>query len=270
MVAADAMKRGASDYIPKSGVNALSIHKIIRDAIDKSALLRKVKQQEEDLENFARLLVHDLRSPTLSIMGFAQLIREELADGHPEEAAKCSDWVIQAAQRMSRLIDTLRKYTLVDSCVVFASVDMNRVLDGSLANLNTLIRESGAVVTADALPSVVGNAEQLSQLLQNLIANGIKYCDEPVARIQIGAAKSEDDKWLFSVKDNGIGVPEKHSRKVFEPLKRMNGADKCEGTGLGLATCKRIVERHGGRIWCESAQATGTTFYFTLDAVSAA
>jgi signal transduction histidine kinase len=270
MVAADAMKRGASDYIPKNGVNAVSIRRTICGAIEKAALRLRVKQQEEDLENFARLLVHDLRSPILSIMGFAQLIREELADGNPEEAVKCSNWVIQTAQRMYRLIDTLRQYTQADTKVVFTSVDMNGVLDGTLANLDILIRESRAVVTADALPNVKGNAGQLGQLLQNLIENGIKYCDEPTACIQIAAAKTEDNNWRFSVIDNGIGIAEMNLMKIFEPLKRMNGSEKFEGTGLGLATCKRIVERHGGRIWCESTRATGTTFNFTLDAASAA
>jgi signal transduction histidine kinase len=115
----------------------------------------------------------------------------------------------------------------------------------------------------------MGDAPQLSQLLQNLIENGTKYCEEPVARIHIAAARAQDT-WLFSVSDNGIGIPKEHFRKVFEPLKRLNGASKCEGTGLGLATCERIVERHGGRIWCESNEGQGTTFQFTLGAADAA
>jgi signal transduction histidine kinase len=264
MVAAEAMKRGASDYIPKAGVNATSIHKIINNAIEKAALRRKIQQQEEDLQNFARLLVHDLRSPVLSIMGFANLTQEELRDGHPEEAIKCSNRVIQATQRLSRLIETLREYTHADARVIFNLADMNGVFQDTLANLDNLIRESGAVVTADPLPAIAGNAAQLIQLLQNLIVNGIKYCDEPVARIHIAATNIDDNKWIFSVKDNGIGIPEEHYKNVFLPLKRMNGASKCEGTGLGLATCKRIAERHGEKIWCESAGGPGTTFYFTL------
>jgi signal transduction histidine kinase len=139
----------------------------------------------------------------------------------------------------------------------------------TLANLDSLLHSSGTVVTADPLPSVMGDAPQLSQLLQNLIENGTKYCEEPVARIHIAAARAQDT-WLFSVSDNGIGIPKEHFRKVFEPLKRLNGASKCEGTGLGLATCERIVERHGGRIWCESNEGQGTTFQFTLGAADAA
>jgi hypothetical protein len=269
LVAADAIKRGASDYIPKADVNALTMRKMIENTMEKAALRRKVKQQADDLQNFARILVHDLRSPILSIMGFAHLVQEELCDGHKDAAIECSDRVIKATERMTRLIDTLRQYNHAGAQVAFVRVDMNAVLVETLANLDSLLHSSGTVVTADPLPSVMGDAPQLSQLLQNLIENGTKYCEEPVARIHIAAARAQDT-WLFSVSDNGIGIPKEHFRKVFEPLKRLNGASKCEGTGLGLATCERIVERHGGRIWCESNEGQGTTFQFTLGAADAA
>jgi signal transduction histidine kinase len=270
LVAADAIKRGASDYVPKAGIHAASIRRIVENAIEKAALRRKVLEQADDLENFARLLAHDLKAPVLTILGFSQLVQEELKDGNPDEAIACSNRVIHAAQRMARLIETLREYTRADTQVVLDAVDMDTVLAGTLANLHSLLAESGAAVTADPLPAVEGNAPQLSQLLQNLIANGIKYCEQPVARIHVGAAQTAGGGCTFSVRDNGIGIPEAHYKKVFEPLKRMNGAAKVEGTGLGLATCKRIVERHGGRIWCEPAPGAGTVFYFTLNAAVAA
>jgi signal transduction histidine kinase len=265
LVAADAIKRGAADYVPKAGIHAASIRRIVENAIEKAILRRKVLEQAEALENFARLLAHDLKAPVLSILGFSQLVQEELNDGNREEAMACSLHVVQAAERLSRLIETLRQYTRADAEVVLDAVDMDEVFTGTLANLHSLLVESGAAVTADPLPAVEGNAPQLSQLLQNLIANGIKYCDQPVARIHVAAAQAAGGAWTFSVQDNGIGIPEAHYMKVFEPLKRMNGATKVEGTGLGLATCKRIVERHGGKIWCESAPGAGTAFYFTLN-----
>jgi signal transduction histidine kinase len=269
MVAADAIKRGASDYIPKTGVNPSSIRKTIAAAIEKAALMRKVRQQEEELENFARILVHDLRAPTISIAGFAQIIQEELDDGNPEEARKCSVRVMQAAQRMGQLIDTLRQYTLADAIVPFEPVSMEQVVADTLVNLTSLIAGRDAEVSAGALPTVVGNAAQLGQLVQNLIVNGIKYCDAPVPRIRVAAEQAADGRWLISVEDNGIGIPEKHLKKVFEPLMRLGGAEKCEGTGLGLATCKRIAERHGSAIWCRSNAGPGATFFFTLAAVQA-
>jgi hypothetical protein len=270
MVAADAIKRGALDYIPKAGVNSESIRKIVYNAIEKAALQRKVRQQQAELENFARVLAHDLRAPGAAIQTYAARIAERLQTGEPEQALEYAGWVIQTAERMNRLIETLHQYTTADANVAFQPVDMNPVLEAALANLQQLIHESGASVTADNLPAVFGNAPQLVQLLQNLIGNSIKYCDNPVPRIHLSA--SEDDcraAWLISLTDNGIGIPEGHWKLIFEPFTRVAGAARRRGTGLGLATCKKIVERHRGTIWCESQLAAGSTFFFTLPKASA-
>jgi len=120
------------------------------------------------------------------------------------------------------------------------------------------------LVTYDALPTVTGNASLLIQLMQNLIGNSIKYCVVEPPLVHISSHVIEQSKWLFSIKDNGIGIPEREYRTVFEPFKRLHGASKYVGTGLGLATCRKIVKRHGGDIWCQSIVGKETTFFFTL------
>jgi signal transduction histidine kinase len=272
MVATEAMKRGAADYISKSRLNPSTLQRIIGNALEKTALQRRIKQQQKELENFACVLAHDLRAPAAAVETFASRIADRLQKGNLAEALEYADWVIQRAQRMNRLIDTLHRYTLADARLAFETVEMNKVFEEARANLQELILNCGASVTADDLPSVFGNASQLIQLLQNLIGNGLKYCDRPVSCIHLSVsnrAGSEGDQnpWLFSVADNGIGIAAEHYRKIFEPFVRLKGATERNGTGLGLATCKKIIERHRGTIWCESRPGSGTTFFFTLPGV---
>jgi signal transduction histidine kinase len=146
---------------------------------------------------------------------------------------------------------------------------LNLVVEDALSNLDQVISKRGARVTHDDLPSVFGHAPLLTQLLQNLIGNGIKYCEADTPTLRISAHPEANGFWRISVRDNGIGIDEKFYRQIFEPFERLHGRGKYEGTGLGLATCKKIVERHGGRIWCESNQDGGTTFNFSLPASAA-
>lgn len=270
-VATEAMKRGAADYISKSRMNAATVQRAIASALERSALQRKVKEQQDELENFARVLVHDLRAPAGAVETFAHRIEEMLEEGDQAKALQYADWVVQRAQRMNQLIDTLHQYTTADAKTVFESVDMNMAFHEARENLQKLIQQSGAIVTAEALPAIAGNIPQLIQLLQNLIGNGIKYCDSPVPSVHLAAARRDEDAWLFSVTDNGIGIPEAHRKRIFDPFIRVSASSKRDGTGLGLATCRKIIERHGGRIWCESKAGSGTdsgtTFCFTLAAV---
>jgi len=268
MVAADAMKRGASDYITKAGVNSESIRKIVDNAIEKAALQHRVRQQQEELENFARVLAHDLRAPGAAIQTYASRIADRIVAGQQEQAREYAAWTVQTAERMNRLIETLHQYTSADAKDAFEPVAMTLVLEASLANLRDLIQESGAQVTSGDLPQIFGSAPQLVQLLQNLIANAIKYCDQPQPRIHLGASQRDDRAWLFSVADNGIGIPQGQCLRIFEPFIRVAGATKRKGTGLGLATCKKIVERHRGSIWCVSEISAGSTFFFTLPEAS--
>ena len=269
-VAAEAMKLGASDYIPKAHIHARSVKRAIESALGKADLRRKVAEQREELENFAAVLVHDLGGPLTAMRGFASIIdiqlRAETVD--KEKIIGLSRSLLGAIQRMGALVDTLFEYTKVDAQVTFEPVDMGRVMENAMSNLQQVIQERGARVTHDALPVVVGNAPQLTQLLQNLIGNAIKYCEAAPPTVRVAANPDDDGMWRFIVKDNGIGISKEYYEQVFEPFKRLHGRGKYEGTGLGLATCKKIVERHGGVIWCESKQGEGTTFFFKLPAAS--
>jgi signal transduction histidine kinase len=272
LVAAEAMKRGAADYISKSRIDSATVQRVIENALEKCALQRRVIEQQHELENFARVLVHDLKAPAASLESFATRIGERLQEGNIEKALQAADWVTQTARRMSRLIDTLHRYTLADGKVDFEAVNMNGVFESVQANLHRSIEERGASVTADTLPPVFGNAPQLIQFLQNLIANGLNYCDKPTPCIHVSAlnrvaSDSEETFWLFSVADNGIGIPKAKHKWIFEPFARLTVGRDRDGTGLGLATCKKLIERHGGTIWCESQPGSGTVFCFTLPAV---
>jgi signal transduction histidine kinase len=266
MVATEAMKRGASDYIPKAHIDGKSVRRIVENALEKAALRRKLAQQREELENFAAVLVHDLSAPIASIQIFAQTIEEELGadtiDTH--EVADCCHHLVGVGRRAGALIDTLHEYTQTDAHVTFEPVDMREAMEVTLSNLQHVIEVRGARVTHGDLPVVIGNFPQLTQLLQNLISNAIKYCEAAVPTVHLSASLERDNTWLFTVKDNGIGIAQEYYQRVFEPFKRLHGISEYEGTGLGLATCKKIVERHGGAIHCQSDEGGGTTFCFTL------
>lgn len=263
-VATEAMKRGAADYIKKSDITPEGMRRSIQNAVEKTLLRRKVDEQQEELERFADVLVHDLRAPSSSIQTFASYIEEGIRDGDTEMIVKYCEWAIAAAKRMDTLVATLRQYTRAGADVPFEPVNMCHALEETLSDLQQAIHERCACVTHDPLPTVYGNTAQIIQLLQNVIGNGLKYCEAPIPRIHISARGKDSKEWLFSVKDNGIGIAEKDYRAVFEPFKRLHGPSKYEGTGLGLSTCRKIVARHGGAIWCESRQGEGTTFLFTL------
>jgi light-regulated signal transduction histidine kinase (bacteriophytochrome) len=165
---------------------------------------------------------------------------------------------------MQTLIRDLLAYSRVGSRGGwFAPMDSNKALALALANLDTSIQERGAVITNDTLPTMVADPTQLSQLLQNLIGNALKFCKDRRPEIHIGA-QPRDGGWLFSVRDNGIGIEPQYRERIFVIFQRLHTRTEYPGTGIGLAICKRIVERHGGRIWVESEPGQGSTFCFTI------
>jgi signal transduction histidine kinase len=266
LVAVEAMRRGALDYMPKASISTDSIKRTIENAVAKAILMKTVAEQRHELEVFSRVLAHDLRQPIHSALLFAGLIEDKIDSDKPEKTALYCRSVVTSLERMGVMIDTLHKYTDADESIVFKSLDMGEVMTDTLTNLEHLLRERGARVTYSKLPAVSGTA-QLTQLLQNLIGNGIKYCEAEVPTIHVSATPQDDEFWLFSVTDNGIGIPEDQYQQVFAPFHRLHTYSKYKGTGLGLATCKKIVERHGGTISCSSEPGRGSTFSFTLQAV---
>jgi signal transduction histidine kinase len=270
VVATEAMKRGASDYIGKEHITGKSLGRIIEHARQKQIMRRKLGQQQEELERFADVLVHDLKSPITSIRGFATAIKLAVQSG-AADASKIAGYcerVVAQGERMVALLDTLLEYTKSDAKVDFGPVDLNGVVADALSNLEQVVSKRCAVVTHAELPLIFGHAALLTQLLQNLIGNGIKYCEAHPPTVHISAQQDEQGSFRVSVRDNGIGIDAEFHQQIFEPFKRLQHRGKYEGTGLGLATCRKIVERHGGRIWCESNRCEGTTFHFILPAVS--
>lgn len=265
-IATEAMRSGASDYIRKTQISVESIARSVENAVERAALLRKVAQQREEMEVFGQVLVHDLKGPIYNLLMFADAIEKSIEEGKPEEAVPFCTALVRATTRMTSLIDALQQYTRAEQRVVFAPLEMGQVMRDTLCNLEQVVQKRGARVTYGELPMVSGTP-QLTQLMQNLIGNGIKYCEAETPLVHISAKPQGENVWLFSVQDNGIGIPEKYAQQVFEPFHRLHGVGKYEGTGLGLATCKKIVERHGGIISCVSKEGEGTTFCFTLQGV---
>jgi light-regulated signal transduction histidine kinase (bacteriophytochrome) len=266
VISTEAMKRGALDYIPKALLTPTALSRAIANAVEKTGLRRKIAQQREELENFARVLAHDLRSPISSVRGFATVIEEQIQQGKPDNnTALYCQMMVRGVDRMGALIAALHEYTSAEKPVELENLNMSEVLSDTVKNLDHVIRERGARVTHGDLPPVYGNGPLLIQLLQNLIANSIKYCEETPS-IHISATPSNgEERWLFSVQDNGIGIPKNNCQDVFAPFKRLHGEGKYEGTGLGLAICRKIAERHESTIWCESTMGRGTRFSFFLD-----
>lgn len=265
-IASEAFKRGVADYLPKKAIQAESIERIIKSAIEKMDLHRKVDEQRDALKNFARVLTHDLSAPLRHIESFSELITTTLKKKEYKKALNYCERVIKAGKRMKKMIDTLSEYNkLTGREIIFEPVLLQTVLKNTLDHLSVLIKEKNVKITHDALPEVIGNETQLIQLFQNLIGNSIKYCNSKSPMIHITSEKKNND-WCISVKDNGIGIPEEFYQAIFNPFKRLHsGEDEYSGTGLGLAICKKIIERHNGKIWCESKKNQGTTFFFKLN-----
>ncbi len=220
-------------------------------------------QLNADLERFAYAASHDLQEPLRTIASFTELMaRRPTTD---EQTVEYIRLIQSGVTRLETLIRDLLTYSQLSQDGGFdAMVDLREVLGETLFNLQAAIKETGTFITADALPAVPGRRGQLVQLFQNIIGNAIKYRSERAPSIQISVRPSEKNNWLFAVRDNGIGIDMQYAELVFGVFKRLHSGLEYPGTGIGLATCKRIVEIHGGTIWVESQVGEGTTFYFRL------
>jgi light-regulated signal transduction histidine kinase (bacteriophytochrome) len=216
-----------------------------------------------DLQQFAYVASHDLQAPLRSIVGFVQLLQDEYRDKLDEQGQAWIGRTVENAQRMQTLILDLLTYARLDTQGrPFKQVDCEVVFQETVVSLAPIINDTGATITHDPLPTLIGDRSQLVQLFQNLIMNGMKYSENrPV--IHVGA-KDQAEHWLFFVQDNGIGIAAKHQERIFDIFQRLHTQRTYTGTGLGLAICRRVVQRHGGRIWVESKPGEGSTFYFTI------
>jgi len=239
-------------------------HRVEERTAEVSGANEELVRSNLELQQFTYIAAHDLQTPLRSISGFAQLLQKEFQGRISDQADLWIDQLVQHVERMYELIHDLQVYSGVDSSGrPFEPTDFHQIFDDAADSLQELIRQSGATVTRGDLPTVMGDRIQLAQVMQNLIDNGIKYRGKEPPRIHV-TARRQGNEWVFSVQDNGIGIAKKHHSRIFGIFRRLHSQQAYPGTGIGLAICRRVVQRHGGRIWVESEPGKGSTFYFTL------
>jgi two-component system sensor kinase FixL len=246
---------------------------IVRDISDRkraeSNLLNTAEELARsnlDLEQFAYVASHDLQEPLRAVAGCVQVLQKRYQGQLDGRADELIAHTVAGVSRMQALIDDLLSYSRVSTRGgAFETCDCEGVLEQAGANLEVALKESGTVLTHDALPTVMADAAQLTHLFQNLISNAIKFRNPEPPKIHV-AVRSEDDLWVFSVTDNGIGMQPEYFERIFIIFQRLHTRNEYPGTGIGLAICKKIVERHGGRIWVDSEPGRGSTFHFTIPA----
>jgi PAS domain S-box-containing protein len=254
-----------------SNGNFVAISAISRDITERKKAeeilnlkLEELRRSNEELEQFAYVSSHDLQEPLRMISSYLQLLQRRYQGKIDDKADKYIYYAVDGAARMQNLINDLLEFSRVTTRAEEPEpTDSELVLNQALSNLELYIKENKATVSHDSLPEVMADNTQLAQVFQNLIINGIKFHSEEAPKIHI-SAEEKAGEWVFSAKDNGIGIDPQYSMKIFEVFKRLHNKEEYPGTGIGLAVCKKIVERHGGRIWVESELGKGSTFYFTL------
>ncbi len=227
--------------------------------------MEKLQRSNLDLEQFAYVASHDLQEPLRMISSFLQLLQRRYEGQLDSSADEFIGYAVDGAQRMQNLINDLLEFSRITTKgKKFENVNMEEPLENALTNLKLSIEENNAaIIPNNSLPTINGDYTQMTQLFQNLIGNAIKYRSSEPPQIHISATK-KDNNWLFSIKDNGLGIDPKYTDNVFKIFRRLHTNSEYEGTGVGLAITKRIIERHNGQIWVESEPGIGSTFYFTI------
>jgi two-component system sensor histidine kinase/response regulator len=288
------VEQGVQDFLSKKYLKGDLLSNAIRFSIERHRLQTELQVLNEELERrvaertaqlsdsnaelerFAYVASHDLQEPLRMVSSYLQLIERRYKDKLDDDGREFIDYAVDGATRMQGMIRDLLEFSRVQTQgKPFVPVDLEKVLDRVLNDLKVAIDETAGMVTHDRLPTVLGDASQLHRLLQNLIGNGVKYRGEAAPRIHVSVLRIEDSEialpdsspdkgWLISVRDNGIGVEAQNIGKLFQLFQRLHTQKEYPGTGLGLALCKRIVERHGGAIWMDSTPGAGSTFYVAL------
>jgi len=252
----------------------------IEDITERKRAERELKQAEalkqavealelsnRDLEQFAYVASHDLQEPLRMVASFTQLLAKRYQGKLDKDADEFIAYIVAGAERMQVLINDLLTYSRVDTRgESFEPIDSEAAFDQAIANLRVAIEEGEAVITHDPLPPLIADDLQIVQLFQNLLHNAIKFHGKEPPRVHV-SAKQENNEWVFSVRDNGIGIAPEYFDRIFVIFRRLHSREEYPGTGTGLAICKKIVERHGGRIWVESEPSKGSTFYFTIPTI---
>ena len=227
---------------------------------------KDLERSNRDLAQFAYVASHDLRAPVRAMKSFAQILVTDYWGKLDVEADEHLGFIVDGANRLEALINDLLAYSRIDTQGKgFEPVDCSKIFDRVKTDLLLDIDDSGAEVTRDVLPTVIADGTQMVQLFQNLLSNGIKFHGEAPPRVHMSVSRNGKE-WLFSVRDNGIGIEPEHTDRIFAMFQRLHTQEEYPGTGMGSAICKKIVERHGGKIWVKSQIGAGSTFYFTIAA----
>ena len=238
----------------------------MQELVNEAAWAEELRRSNLELERFASVASHDLQEPLRKITTFSERLLRHLGKLADEDTRQYSGRITESALRMRQMIDDLLVYSRASrEPLVRSDTPLESVLDQALGNLEVPIAEKKVLVERTPMPVVYAQRGAMVQLFQNLIGNAIKFCAAGDCRVSI-SARPRDGQWDFAVSDNGIGIAPEHFEKIFELFQRLHSRSEYPGTGIGLAVCKRIVERHGGRIWVESEPGKGSTFRFTLPA----
>ena len=225
---------------------------------------KELERSNKDLEQFSYFVSHDLQEPLRAVIGFLSNLKYDYKDTLNEDAMDDIAEAVGGAQRMQNLIVDLLTFSRVSrSGIAFKPIKMKDAVDDAIENLFAAVEENKAKITIEPLPVVHADETQMTLLFQNLIGNAIKYRSNKQPEILINA-KRENEQWVFSVSDNGIGIDPKYFETIFQMFQRLFTREEYQGTGIGLAVCKRIVERHGGKIWVESKSGEGSKFFFSI------
>ena len=239
---------------------------VVQDVTERREYRRRLEESNERLEQFAYAASHDLQEPLRMVTSYLQLIDRRYGEALDEDGSEFIEYAVDGAERMRAMIDGLLEYSRVDTRGdPFEPVDLALVFEAVCEDLQVRIEESDAEITADSLPHVIGDVSQLRQLFQNLLNNAIEYSDDEPPRVHI-TAERDGGHWLISVHDEGVGIDPNEQERIFEVFQRLHTYEEHPGTGIGLALCRRIVERHGGEIRVDSETGEGSTFSITLPA----
>jgi len=277
-VAVSAMKHGAADYLSKQALGKEALRRTIQNAVERIAMQRQILQQQaelqhravelqrsnEELHKYAYVVSHDLQEPLRSVRKFCTVLKRNYGQRVDAQGERWMDKIVGGAERMQAMIRDLLAYSRIDlEGRTFSPTDCNQVFDEVIAGLRAAVDEAEASVTRDELPTLPADRSQLCRLFQNLIANALKYRGDKPPVVHV-SAHQDGKHWTFTVADNGIGIAPEHHDRIFQMFRRLHSSQAYSGTGIGLALCQRIVQRHGGRIWVQSRPNAGSIFHFTL------
>jgi signal transduction histidine kinase len=262
-VAVEVMKNGARDYLTKDALSPETLHRCVQNAVMHGALEKKLEQKRQSLEIFTRAMAHDLKEPLRTIKSFSKILHGSAS--LPAEDRELLDYILSAADHMEDLIVKVSGFTKLDVSgeLELKPVSLAAVLGQVEDNLHQQMESRQATIVSGDLPEVMGDGTLLIQLMQNLISNAIRYCEDQRPQVRVSAAAAGGGLCRLLVSDNGPGIDPDHRELIFQPFKRLVGRG-IEGTGLGLAICRRIAQLHGGAIWCEAKTGRGATFVLEL------